>query len=983
VSQTHRLPSGGRIDRARLLAFRFDGMTYWGHPGDTLASALLANGVRLVGRSFKLHRPRGIYTAGFEEPNALVELRSGARQEPNTRMTVAELFDGLEARSQNRWPSLGFDVRAIFGAFQRFMPAGFYYKTFMWPAAFWEKVYEPLIRRSAGLGSASREIDPDHYDTAHAHTDVLVVGSGAAGLAAARAAGEAGARVMLCEQDFELGGGLLVAPSHAAWRESMLTSLAAMPEVTLLPRTSVFGYYDGNVLGAIERVADHLPEPEPHQPRQRFWTIRARQVVLATGAVERLIAFPDNDRPGVMLAGAALAYVRRFAVAPGHRAVIFTTNDEGYETALALREAGTEVVAVVDPRDNATIAADARGRGIEVRGGTEISGVAGGRGVQQVQLRECASGLTTRIDADLLCVSGGHSPAVQLASQARGTLTWNEAIQGFVPSRAGQAERSAGAARGIFGIVAAARDGAAAGARAAQDAGFNAAIGFEIPTGPDLSRTPPASLWDVKAPGKRFVDLQNDVTSDDIRLAHAEGYVHIEHAKRYTTHTMATDQGKIGGLVGAAVLAEARGEPIDKVGLPTFRPYVTPVAFGAVAGHEIGMQFKPIRRTALHDWHLSRGAPMLATGLWHRPLFYPRVPGEKGWEPVLREARAVRGSVGICDVSTLGKIDVQGRDAAVFLDRLYTNTFSTLPIGRARYGLMLREDGILFDDGTTSRLAEDHFFVTTTTANAAPVLEHMEFYAQTVWPELDVQLASVTDQWAQMSVAGPNARRVLAKVVEGCELANESFPFMGVADAQIAGAPVRLFRISFSGELAWEVATPAGYGELVWTTILEAGRDWDIVTYGLEALGLMRIEKGHIAGPEINGQTTARDCGLEKMIKKKGDFVGRVNAARPGLMAADRPRLVGIKPLSPNAQLRGGAHLVPPTGDMHGKSQGWVTSATRSVELESWIGLAMLVDGPSRHGERVRATYPLRHETVEVEITSPHHVDPENARVRA
>ncbi len=983
MTQRYRLASGGRIDRSRTLRFTFDGHSFEGHPGDTLASALLANGERLVGRSFKYHRPRGIVTAGPEEPCALVQLRSGARQEPNTRATTAELFDGLVATSQNRWPSLAFDVAAVNSLVGRFLAAGFYYKTFMWPAPFWEKVYEPLIRRAAGLGKAAFAPDPDEYEGMHAHCDVLVVGSGPAGLAAARAAGSSGARVILAEQDFEMGGGLLLDPSREAWRASMLEALSAMPEVRLLPRTSVFGFYEHDVLGAIERVSDHLPVPGEHQVRQRRWTIRARQTVLATGATERPIAFPNNDRPGVMLASAAMTYARRFGVAAGERAIVFANNDSGYDSAFALQDAGIAVAAIIDVRNKSAHDAAARDRGIVVRLGSEVIDVHGGRSVSGVTIRGRNGGGERTIDGDLLCVSGGWNPAAYLASHTRAKLRWDNDLAAFLPGPPVQAERSAGTAAGVFGIARCAADGAKAGLEAASAAGFRDSKAFDLPVSDGGDADPKVeAFWEVKAKGKSFVDLQNDVTADDIRLAHREGYTHIEHAKRYTTHSMATDQGRTSGLLGSAVLADARGETVEKVGVPTYRPYVTPVGWGGFAGREAGHHLAPVRRTPLHHWHVRHHGIFLETGLWMRPLYYSATR-ETGWDPILREARAVRQAVGICDVSTLGKIDIQGRDAGAFLDRLYTNTFSTLAVGKARYGLMLREDGMVFDDGTTSRLTETRYLMTTTTAKAAEVLAHMEFLHQTVWPDLDVRYCTVTDQWAQMSVAGPKARLALQGCVEGLDLGNEAFPFMGVGDATIAGCPVRLYRVSFSGEMAYEVATPAGYGERVWEAILEAGKPHGIVPYGLEALGLLRIEKGHVAGPELNGQTTAKDLGFEKMMKKKGDFIGRVNGERPALVSPDRPRLVGIRAVDPSFEkrLRGGAHLVEKPDSK--KSLGWTTSITRSVELERWLGLAMIHQGPERIGQRLYAAYPLKNEMVEVEVCSPHHVDPENLRVRA
>jgi sarcosine oxidase subunit alpha len=975
MTQPFRTATGGLVDRSVSLKFTFDGARYQGHPGDTLASALLANGVRLVGRSFKYHRPRGIFSAGAEEPSALAELREGARREPNTRMTQIELYDGLVAASQNRHPSLRWDRLSLIALAGGMLSSGFYYKTFMWPPSWWEKVYEPLIRRSAGLGTAATEPDPDHYDTMHATCDVLVIGSGAAGLAAARVAGASGARVILAEQDSLFGGGLLAEPAHWPWRESTLAALSAMPNVTMLARTNVFGAYDDNVVGALERVADHLVAPPPHTPRQRYWTIRAGRIVHAEGAHERLIAFPGNDRPGVMLAGAAQTYLARFGVLPGRQAVLFANNDAAYDAIFALQDGGARIVAAIDPRPDSAAMATARGRGIDVRAGHEVVGTGGYFELNGISVSRIGSaGTDALLGADLLCISGGINPAIQLASQSQTPLLWHDGLASWVPGQPVRPQHSAGACNGVTGIAAAAADGARAGAAAV---GATAAIPLPEGAAPDSTVLP---LWEVHAWGKSFVDIQDDVTANDIRLAAREGYKHIEHAKRYTTHTMGTDQGKTGGLVGAAVLAAARGERVQDIGMPTHRPFTSPVTWGAVAGPNIGKHFAPTRYTALHDWHLRQGAVMMDAGAWLRPAYYPIAADKDAWESVLREARAARKAVAVCDVSTLGKIDVQGRDAAAFLDRLYTNTFSNLPVGRARYGLMLREDGIVFDDGTTSRLAEDHFFVTTTTANAGPVMAHMEFYLQTVWPDLDVTLASVTDQWAAMSIAGPQSRATIAKLVEGLDLANAAFPFMAVGDATVRGCPVRVFRISFSGEMAYELATPAGYAEQVWTAVMEAGAEFGIEPYGLEALGLLRIEKGHVAGSELNGQTTAADLGLERMFKKRGDFVGRALATRPGLTDPSGPHLVGLRPVVRETQIRAGAHLVE-TGSRH--SLGWITGVTRAVELEGWIGLAMLRDGVARIGSRMQAASPLHRERVEVEIVSPHFVDPENARVRA
>ena len=986
MTQRHRLAAGGHVDRARRLAFRFDGKSYDGHPGDTLASALLANGVRLVGRSFKYHRPRGIFSAGVEEPNALVELREGARREPNTRATVIELFDGLAASSQNRMGSLAFDWMAVNGLLAPWLGAGFYYKTFMWPAAFWERVYEPLIRRAAGLGRASGEPDPDHYGTMHAHCDVLVVGSGAAGLAAARAAGATGARVILAEQDFLPGGGLLAEPRLEPWRLGMLAALDAIPEVRILRRTTVFGFYDHGILGAAERIADHLPEPPPHTPRQRFWTIRAKEVVLATGAHERLIAFPGNDRPGVMLAGAAHSYARRHGVRAGETAALFATHDGAYDSVFALAEAGIGISAIVDPRPDSPAMQKARAAGFDVRAGSVVSGTAGRSALHTIEIRAVdGTGRGFPCPADLLMISGGWNPAVHLASMSGAPLAWDEGLQAFLPGAPVQRERSAGACRGVHGIGPAAADGAAAGRAAAGQAGFAPGADFALPDAPAADHRP-LPLYEIKG-HKAFVDIQDDVTADDIRLAHREGFSHVEHAKRYTTHAMGTDQGKTGGIVGAAVLATARGERLEQVGLPRFRPYATPLTWGTMAGDAVGAHFQPTRRTALHAMHAAAGAVWMDAGIWKRPAWYPKDGDADLWASIRREARAVRERVGICDVSTLGKIAVEGPDAATFLDRVYANTFTTLPVGRARYGLMLREDGMVFDDGTTSRIGPDRFFVTTTTAQAGPVMQHLEFHLTTVWPELDVSLASVTDQWAAIAIAGPRARDVVGAIVEGLDVSNDAFPFMAVGDCRVADVPARLFRISFSGELAYEIAMPAGHAARVWQAAMAAGAPHGIEPYGLEALGLLRIEKGHVAGPELNGQTTAHDLGLGRMMKKKGDFIGRTMAQRPGLLDPARPRLVGLRGVDPARQFRAGAHLIArdrALGSDRRLSQGWVTSVTQSVvEPEGWIGLAMLREGEARIGTTMLAANPLMGEETEVRIVSPHMYDPENLRVRS
>ncbi|RWD26442.1 MAG: sarcosine oxidase subunit alpha family protein [Mesorhizobium sp.] len=988
--QPFRLNSGGLIDRTQTICFRFDGKSYEGHAGDTLASALLANGVRLLGRSFKYHRPRGLLSAGPEEPNALVELRTGPRREPNTRATMVELFDGLESKSQNRWPSLKFDLQSVNQLASPSLIAGFYYKTFMWPAAFWEKLYEPLIRRAAGLGRAAGLEDPDHYEKAFAFCDVLVIGGGPAGLSAALVAGRSGARVILCDEDFRLGGRLLSEKREingrpaADWVAATLAELTSLSEVRLMPRTSVFGLYDHGIFGAVERVNDHVIVPPAHQPRQRGWRIYAKRAILASGALERPIVFSGNDRPGVMLAGAVRTYINRFGVLPGRKAVVFTTGDNGWDTVSELAAAGIRVASIVDSRSDIDPAFKTLAERVGARlfAGGAVEATRGGLQLRGLVVRD-AVGKRAMVSCDLLAVANGWNPTLHLTSHQGGKPVWDEAAQAFVPGALPSGLAVAGSAAGRFTLADALRDGARLGREMMAEVGLTPTGAEPVPrTDSETTRVKP--VWRVKGGrGKAFVDLQNDVTDKDVEVAAREGFRSVEHLKRYTTLGMGTDQGKTSNVTGLAIMAELGGRAASDVGTTVFRPPYTPVAIGALAGHHRGKDFRPMRLPSTHHWSCEFGADFVVSGQWIRPTCYPR-PGQDLQTAINREVLAVRSGVGICDVSTLGKIDIQGADACEFLDRVYINGWRTLPVGKARFGVMLREDGFVMDDGTTSRLDENHFLMTTSTANAGKVMQHLNFCLQVLWPNLEVQIVSVTEQWAQVAIAGPKSREVLRGVVDADhDISNQTFPFLAAREITVGGGiPARLFRISFSGELAYELAVPADYGVALMRALMEAGQQYGITPYGLDALDVMRVEKGHVGGSEFNGQTTAHDLGFGKMMSSKKDFVGRLMAKRQALMQPDRPCLVGFRPVNARDPLTAGAHFVGVgRSAVMENDEGYMTSVAYSPNLNCWIGLGLLKSGPARLGERIRALDPVRNGDVEVEVCSPVFFDPEGSRL--
>ncbi|GAB3684675.1 sarcosine oxidase subunit alpha family protein [Salinisphaera aquimarina] len=995
AGQPYRLAEGGLIDRSRPLRFIFNGRTYQGYAGDTLASALLANGVRRVARSFKYHRPRGVFATGAAEPNAMVRLETGARAEPNRRATRIALYDGLTAASQNCWPSVDFDVGAINDGLRALLSAGFYYKTFMWPARWWP-AYERGIRRAAGMGEAPDRPDPDQYEHRFAHCDVLVVGGGATGLTAAVAAGRAGADVILVHDGAQCGGGLRARAasigehSPAQWIDARLAELAALANVTLITRASAAGYYDGNLLTVVQTLFEGTEIEAPAGPRQRLWKIRAAQVVLATGAIERPLVFADNDRPGVMLASAARRYANQFAVAVGRQVVIAGNNDSAFEAALDLHRAGVRVSAVLDSRAAADSSAQQRVHAAGIRCLYEHQPLRtrGRRAVRGLDV-VAADGRVTPLACDSVATAGGWNPTVHLFSQSQGTIVFDERLQAFLPGHPAQATRCAGALNGHHALAVCVDEGWRIGREAADRCGFTTPADEPPSTELEPQAAPLQALWAVARPakghGKRFVDLQNDVGADDIALAVREGYHSVEHVKRYTTLGMGTDQGRTSNVNGLAILAGLLDKPIPEVGTTTFRAPYTAVTLGTLAGHRRGAPFRPWRRTPLDACHEAAGAQFVNVGPWRRPLYYPR-PGETATAAIRREANTVRRAVGMVDVSTLGRIEIQGADAAAFLDAIYVNRVSKLVVGKSTYALMLRTDGCVFDDGTVARLAADHFQITTTTAHATEVFAHLAYHQQRHHMQQQVFIASVTDAWAVVALAGPRARDVLTRLDVDTAVDNDSLAFMHLRDVTLGDElPARVFRNSYSGELAFEIAVAADRGPELWQRLLAAGEAFGLCPYGTEAMSALRIEKGHVAvGAEIDGRTTADDLGLGGLLRRKADFSGRrALDTLSALQASGRKQLVGLSADMAQGRIPVGAQLVAdPDHPMPNPILGHVTSACVSSELGHPIALALLADGRARHGEQLFALAPLTGECVRVSVKAPVFIDPDGERLR-
>jgi len=1002
MSQKNRLQSGGRIDRSKPLTFTYNDKQFKGFAGDTLASALLANGVDLVGRSFKYSRPRGIVAAGAEEPNAIMQLgATEATQVPNVRATQQELFSGLVAGSTNGWPNVEMDLMGLVGKVGgKMMPPGFYYKTFMYPQSMWE-TYEKVIRQAAGLGRSPKEYDPDIYDKMNQHCDVMVVGAGPAGLMAALAAARGGARVIIADEQNEFGGSLLSSKetvdgkAGSAWVASVTKELEANENVLVLPRSTVNGYHDHNFLTIHQRMTEHLADRAPNgQVRARYHRVRAKWVVLATGAHERPLVFANNDVPGVMVANAVSTYINRYGVVPGNELVLMTTNDNAYHAALDWHDAGRKVQAIVDTRKNPTgpLVDAARERGITVMAGSAVIDVQGSKRVSGVSVASISedgskvTGSVKKLSADTVASSGGWSPVVHLSCHTGSRPVWDDSAIGFVPGKTVQQQLTAGAINGHYTTADALSEGLQAGQDALEKLGL-AKAEVALPESAQVSESKAMALYHIphtkptsQAP-KQFVDYQNDVTAAGIELACREGFESIEHVKRYTAMGFGTDQGKLGNINGMAIAASALNQTIPDTGTTIFRPNYTPITFGAIVGRDCKELFDPERYSAMHKWHLEQGAKFEDVGQWKRPWYFPKA-GESMQEALNRECLATRESVGILDASTLGKIDIQGKDAREFLGRVYSNAWAKLPVGKCRYGLMLKEDGMVFDDGVTSCLGENHFLMTTTTGGAAGVLTWLELYHQTEWPELEVYFTSVTDHWSTMTISGPNSRKLLEELTDA-DVSKDNFGFMDWKPMTVAGVPARVFRISFTGELSFEINVQANYGLHVWEKLFEHGAKYNLTPYGTETMHILRAEKGFIiAGQDTDGSVHPYDLGMGWAVSmnKPFSFIGKRGMKREDCVRADRKQLVGLKTVDPNIVLPEGAQGVfDPTAPIPMPMVGHVTSSYWSANLGRSIAMGFVKGGLEKMGEKVY--YPLVDgRVVEAEICSPIFLDPKGER---
>ena len=998
MSQNFRLEKEGLINRSKKISFKFNGKSYFGYEGDTLASALIANGVHLVGRSFKYHRPRGFFGAGVDDPYALVQLIRNNESIPNVKATEQELFEGLEAKSVNCWPNVNFDIGGINNFLRIFLPAGFYYKTFMWPKSFWYKIYEPFIRKAAGFGVVSHEPDKERYEHKYEYCDLLITGSGPSGLASAYSAAKNGAKVILAEDKPRFGGSLLTSDvnigneSGKEWADKIITELKSMPNVVVKNRAQVFGYYDHNMLVMSERLTEHLPKSDKFTPKQKLWYIRAKEVVISSGSIERPLVFGNNDTPGVLLSSAAKEYMKVYGVLVGKKPIIFTNNDSAYETAIEFKKNGVDPI-VLDSRKelSSDLINEAKSLGIKIKFEYVVVNANGYRKVKSADIAKISDDKTTlgkieNIACDCICVSGFWTPTIHLASQSGGKTKFNEEIDAFIPSKSKQNETTVGSANGIFNL----QDSL----NTSFEVGYNLSKKItkednklSVPTVVEKKNSKHDKFWCVPLPKgkkyKRFLDFQNDVAVSDIEIAIREGYRSIEHVKRYTTLGMATDQGKTSNLNGLQLVSNIENKLVPEVGHTTFRPPYTPVSIGAIVGREVGKHSKPTRKSPMHSWHEKNNAVFVDAGLWLRPRFYKR-GNETLFDASKREAENVRKNVGVCDVTTLGKIDVKGPDAAEFLNRVYTNAWLKLPVGKARYGVMLREDGIVMDDGTTTRVSENHYHMTTTTAQAANVLSHLEYYLQIVWPELNVNVVSTTEQWAGAAIAGPKSRELLQKLFPDTDCSNEGLPFMGFIETKLFGVYARIFRISFSGELAYEVNVESDYGNFMWEKIIEIGNEFKIQPYGTEALSTLRIEMGHVAGSELDGRTTPFDTSLDGLLSKKKDFIGKRSMQKEAFISSKREKIVGVVPLDKKTSIPEGSYIVKDANTkLPNPKLGHVSASCWSVEYNNPFSLAIIKDGKNMIGQKLFALSPLKNKSIPVEIVSSHYVDPKGERVRS
>jgi len=998
MPQNFRLENIGLINRDKKISFKFNKKSYFGYQGDTLASALLANGVHLIGRSFKYHRPRGLFGSGVDEPYAIVQLYRDGESVANIKATEQELFEGLEATSVNCWPNVHFDIGAINNFLKIFLPAGFYYKTFMWPKSFWHKVYEPFIRKAAGFGVASIKHDQERYEHKYEYCDLLVTGSGPSGLASAYAAAKNGARIILAEDKPRFGGTLLTSEVNIGnqtgkeWAENIIAELKEMPNVIVKNRSQVFGYYDHNMLVMSERISDHLPKTKKYSPKERLWYIRAKEVVISSGSIERPLVFGNNDTPGVMLSSAAKEYLKVYGVLVGKKPLIFTNNDSGYETALEFKKNGIDPI-ILDTRKNpkSEIIDEAKNLNIDIKFSYVVVVAKGYKKVKSADIAKISEdkkdlGVIENINCDCICVSGFWTPTIHLASQSGNKTIFNKDIDAFVSGESKQEETTVGAANGTFTLEETLNKSFETGYELSKKitAKDNKT---SVPLIVEKKSTQHDKFWCVPLPKgknyKRFLDFQNDVAVSDVEIALKEGYRSIEHVKRYTTLGMATDQGKTSNLNGLQLVSNIENKIVPEIGHTTFRPPYTPVTIGAIVGREIGKHSKPTRKSPMHSWHEKNNAVFVDAGAWLRPRYYKQ-GNENLFEGSKREAFNVRKNVGVCDVTTLGKIDIKGPDAAELLNRVYTNAWLKLPVGKARYGVMLREDGIVMDDGTTTRISENHYHMTTTTAQAANVLAHLEYYLQVVWPELNVNVVSTTEQWAGAAVAGPKSRDVLKKLFPERDVSNEGLPFMGYVNENLFGIQARIFRISFSGELAYEINVESDNGIFMWEKIMEIGKGFKIQPYGTEALSTLRIEMGHVAGSELDGRTIPYDNSLEGMVSKKKDFIGKRSLNRKAFIAEGRQKVVGVVPIDKNTSIPEGSHLVrDANAKLPNPKLGYISASCWSVEYDNPFSLGILHDGKNMIGQKLFALSPLKNKSIPVEIVSSHYVDPKGERVRS